>query len=370
MSVKKFSEREEGFNTFTNHLGQTVRVDPTLAHNLLSIVEAAQSTGGDVWVAVTGPEGSGKSTLGRQLGKLCDNTFDEKRIEFQPDDFVKAQFKGLPENWDTEAYMNGEYPNKPWEVIQLDESAKLDRKKTMTSGSVEFTGFSTQNRQLHKINFIILPNAHMLDSYIMEFRVVALIDCYKYRGTQMGFYRWYTKKLIKKMFNSEMHKRKEYPSNPAFSGRFTGKEAFDITEYNKKKAAALNAYRKGMTGKEGESVNEAEVISKYELVIIKRAIEKGIKHEAAIYQALGMPGTTWRRKKKDLIEKMGVKAKPILGPALRALALKELQPEPEHPEANPEPNLNLDSDSQISTRATTRINAKQEDIDYTEPEAF
>lgn len=330
MAVKKFEQREPGFNEYTNHLGERVRIDPTLAHNILSLVEAAKSTYGDVWIIITGIEGSGKSTLQRQLGRLVDPTFDEKRIEFNPEGFVKAQFAGLPEDWVTKDYHEGKYASKPWTAICMDESAKLDRKRTMSSGSVEFTGFSTQNRQLHKINFVVLPNAHMLDGYIMEHRASALIDCYKHEGTEMGFYRWFTKKQIKKMFNSDMHRRKEYPSNPAFRGRFSGREAFDITEYNKKKADALNAYRKGV-GKEAV-VDPAKVIEAYENRVIKNVIEMGLEQKT-VYKALGMSEPTWFSRKKRLIEYLNLKEPPKKGSAKRALLGIEL---PTHKQEAPE----------------------------------
>lgn len=299
MSVKKFDERPDGFNEYLNHQGKLVRIDPKKAHNLLCFVESAKKTMGDVVLIYTGEEGSGKSTQARQDAKLIDPTIDESRIEFNPEDAIKAHFRGLPEVWDPAAYMRGEYPSKPWEVIILDESAKLDRKRTMSAGSVEFTAFLSQSRQLHKIFIIVLPNAHMLDGYVAEHRALACIHSYKYENQHMGFFNWYGRKGLRQMFTSEMHKRKLYPRKYNFDGRFSGVDPFDLTKYEKKKAAALNAFRKMEEGKATGETKE-ELLLAIHFQALKNAVEKKLV-EKPIYEALEIPRRTWEDRKRKAI---------------------------------------------------------------------
>lgn len=299
MSVKKFDERPEGFNEYLNHEGKLVRIDPKKAHNLLCFVESAKKTMGDVVLIYTGEEGSGKSTQARQDAKLIDPTLDESRIEFNPEDAIKAHFKGLPEVWDPKEYMRGAYPSKPWEVIILDESAKLDRKRTMSAGSVEFTAFLSQSRQLHKIFIIVLPNAHMLDGYVAEHRALACIHSYKYENQHMGFFNWYGRKGLRQMFTSEMHKRKLYPRRYNFDGRFSGVDPFDLTKYEKKKAAALNAFRKMEAGTPTGMTRE-EILLAVHAQALKNAVEKELV-EKPIYTALEIPKRTWEDRKKKAI---------------------------------------------------------------------
>ena len=305
MAVKTFNERPEGFNIYPNHEGKNVRLDPTLAHNVLSVVEAAKSTNGDVIIAIDGEEGSGKTTLGMQLGKLIDPNLTEKAIEFSPEDAKNAHFRGLPERWDPITYMEGGYENKPWSVIILDESAKLDRKNTMTANSKDFTGFLSQSRQLHKIFIIILPSVHMLESYVAEHRAVFLLHCYKHMRTGMGFYRWYTRKHIKKIFGPVMHRQKMYCKEHAFHGRFSSVKPFDDTAYQRKKAAALNAYRKAEESN-GEGKTPEEIISDYEKKCVNRFMTKVNKNDASVFTTLGIPMTSWKRMKKAWYAENGI----------------------------------------------------------------
>lgn len=319
MPVSHFNERPEGFNKYVNHEGKDIRIDPTLAHNLLCLVEAAKKTNGDIVIVCDGEEGSGKSTLARQIGKFLDPTLDETRIEFNPEDAIKAHFRGLPEKYDPRTYMEGGYTGKPWEVVILDESADLDRKKTMSSGSVEFTSFTTQSRQLHKIFIVILPSIHILNSYIAEHRAVCLIHCYKHERTDMGFYKWYGRAAIREMFRPDMHRQKMYSKRDSFSGRFSGREAFDITRYNQKKADALNRYRKMETVK---AFDPDELIRLDRRAIMKVYLQNNYRDDKMFYTCLDMPRRTWTHLKKEVREELGLE-KPLQGSAKRAAQLSK-----------------------------------------------
>lgn len=264
--VKEFNERPEDFHRYFNHLGKRVTIPIKKAHNLLCLVEAAQETGGDVVIVYDGEEGSTKSTQAQQDGRFLDQTLNENRICFNPADAVALHFKGLPEDFDDriDEYNEGKFPNKPWEVIILDESAGLDRKKTMSVGSKDFVDFMTQSRQLHKIFLIVLPNIHMLDSYVAEHRAVALIHCFKRKRTDLGWFKWFTREDIQDMFTGDKAKRKfYYPPKPAFMERANATKPFDLTEYNKKKAQALKKYRKVENPSEEVEISNEDAIDNY-----------------------------------------------------------------------------------------------------------
>lgn len=314
MPIKTLEEREPGFNEYTNHKGERIRIDPIKAHNLLCLKEAAMKTKGDVVIIYVGEEGTGKSTQARQDAALLDRSLDESRIEFSPEDAVKAHFRGLPEKWDRIEYMKGKYSNKPWQSIILDESAKLDRKKTMSASSIEFNAFISQSRQLHKFFFIVLPSIHMLESYIAQHRAVGCVMSYKHRRVQLGHFKWYNRKHIKIMFRSEMHKRRLYPKGSSFIGRFSSRDPFDLTKYEQKKANALNAFRKA-EGLE-KFIPPEEVRGLIEKQALKRAVELGLM-EKPIYTALDIPAITWKVRKKALIESGEIKNNPKNGPAKR-----------------------------------------------------
>ena len=181
----------------------------------------------------------------------------------------------------------------------------------MSAGSVEFSGFMTQSRQLHKIFFIVLPNIHMLDSYVAQHRCLALIHNYKHEKQHMGFYKWFNRKGLKQMFTTEMHKRKLYPARDSFSGRFSGVDPFDLTKYERKKAAALNAYRKIEAGQE-VGINAEEAIRRMQDSIIKNCVEMGIPQVHG-YKILGMSRRTWEDRKKVLVKQGIIKQEPKTG---------------------------------------------------------
>lgn len=329
--IPTFKERKAAdprFNWYKSDFDYEIWIDPTLAHNVLCLVEDAKRSGGDVVIGIVGEEGSGKSKIGRQLGRLADPTLDEKRIEFSPEEAKDAHFKGLPSlssrEFVPELYRKGHYDGKPYEAILLDESAKLDRKKTMSASSVDFNGFISQSRQLQKIFFIILPNIHMLDGYLAEHRLVAVIRTEKDKNTNARYYTWYTRKHIKAMFQSDMHKRKLYPTKGAFKGTFTNLEPFDTTQYELKKAAALEAYRKKESGIDGVAgLNADDIIRVYEEGAMLECLRNKKLDQPSVYKAMRITRDRWNNLKKIVMKKYGLKPEPLIGPTRRFLDKQE-----------------------------------------------
>lgn len=313
---KERIQKNPRFNWYRSDFDYEVRIDPTLAHNLLCLLESAQGTNGDVVIVIDGEEGSGKSTLARQIGRLLDPTLTERRIEFDPESAKEAHFQGIPSLSSREfvpkLYRAGHYDGKPWQVILLDESAKLDRKRTMASASVDFMGFITQSRQLHKVFIIILPNVHMLDGYIAEHRTVALIHTFKYKKTTMGFYKWYSRRHIKRMFATDMHRQKLYSRDCSFQGRFSSKEPFDITAYEKKKATALEVYRKQDDPNNKEMTRE-EILVLYEEFAAVKCIKDPKIDQPSVYKALGIDRKRWADIKIRVRKKYALAPEPLKG---------------------------------------------------------
>lgn len=321
-SLDERKETQPEFNWYQSDFEHKIWLDPTLAHNLLCLRSDARRSNGDMVLVIVGEEGSGKSQLGRQIGRFLDPTFDERRIEFSPEEAKEAHFKGLPSLSSSEfvpqLYREGKYDGKPWQVIELDESAKLDRKKTMSAGSVEFMGFISQSRQLHKIFIMILPNVHMLDGYIAEHRTLAVIKTEKNKRTNARYYTWYTRKHIKQMFTSDMHKRKLYPARGAFSGTFTNLQPFDITNYERKKAAALQAYKRKEEqtdlGDQIEGANREDIIRTIEEAAILACLKDPKIDQPSVYKALHIARDRWTYLKKAVRKKYGLAKVKMVGP--------------------------------------------------------
>ena len=92
--TKKWEETEE-------HL----YVNETLFVNLYYIKQNAKQYNGDIVYVIDGEEGSGKSTLGRQVAIILDQTFDHTRICYSTQDAILMHKK-----------------KGQWKSIQLDES--------------------------------------------------------------------------------------------------------------------------------------------------------------------------------------------------------------------------------------------------------
>ena len=317
MSVKKLKDRQEGFNKYLNHEGKTVVVNKMLAHYLLCHKEVAETQGQDVVGLIVGGEGAGKSKLVRQIGKLIDLELTEERIVFDPESFIQQHYKGLPEIWDHEVYINGGYTGKPYEVIILDESIEANRRRAMSEINVKLISFLTQSRQLHKIVFIVLPSPFLLEKYVGEFRAKFLINVKFDRKKNERIFQYYNQKGLRKIFNASANFRNSAifdQVKPVHTGNFPKTEPFDISKYEAKKASAINKYRKSEEANEGMS--KEEITKMIECAALERAIKLDL-HYPDVYKALGMPASTAKDFRRIYLEKNNLKPK-LRGSAKRA----------------------------------------------------
>jgi hypothetical protein len=105
------------------------------------------------------------------------------------------------------------------------------------------------------------------------------------------------------MFRPDMHRQKLYSKRDSFSGRFSGKEAFDITRYNQKKADALNRYRRIETA---VAVDSDELLRRDRKAIMKVYIQNNYRDDKMFYTCLQMPRRSWVTLKNQVKTELGI----------------------------------------------------------------
>ena len=219
-------------------------IDGYLFNNIYSIKQNAKKYNGDILFVVDGEEGSGKSTIARQISIVLDTSFDDKRICYSTQDAIQMHKK-----------------HGKWKSLCLDESKEdLDRKSTMSKKNKYFMNFLSQSRQENKFLSVVLPSIFDLDKYVAEHRARFLVHCYKFKGKNLGYFKFYGKKGIKKLFMYGS-KTREYNVSPSFTGRFSKQEVIDLKEYDKRKKAAIQKYYKMV--EEDIDRSEQDIIKDY-----------------------------------------------------------------------------------------------------------
>ena len=179
----------------------------------------------DFVLVVDGAEGSGKSTLGFQIGAYVDPTLNLERVCFTAEQFRNAIMKA-----------------QKGQCVIFDEAfVGLSSRGSLSEINRMLVSLMMQMRQKNLFVIIILPTVFMLEKYVALHRANVLFHVYEKRGTR-GFYMIFNRKKIKILY---LLGKKLYNYNVVKSGftcRFASKfplgDDAEI-EYRKKKLAAL-----------------------------------------------------------------------------------------------------------------------------------
>ena len=139
-----YKDIPEGYNVALDFKGEEFKLNKILAWCIKRRKQYAVQNNEDIMLAITGPEGSGKSQFSCMVGRMLDNGFSEKKIFYSTDELIKAHFKGYD-----------------YEVLILDESmADLDRRSSNSTSQKNFSQFLSQSSQAKKIVIIILQRTY------------------------------------------------------------------------------------------------------------------------------------------------------------------------------------------------------------------
>ena len=177
----------------------------------------------DCVIAIDGGEGTGKSTLAFQIGKVLDPTLNLKRVVFNAETFREAILKA-----------------KKGQCIIFDEAFTGFSSRASLSGvNRTLVSLMMQMRQKNLLVLVVLPTFFLLDKYVAMFRTNFLIHVYKNKGVK-GYFRIYNKQKKKLLF---LAGRQTYSYNvkigkvkvtTKFKGRFYGVFALGDEKVEKK----------------------------------------------------------------------------------------------------------------------------------------
>jgi len=192
----------------------------------------------DSVICIDGSEGSGKSTLGLQLCRYVDPTFNLSRVVFTPEEFRDAIYKA-----------------KKGQAIMFDEAFTGFSSRASLSGvNKTLVSLMMQLRQKNLFIAIVLPTIFLLDKYISLFRTRVLIHVYEVRGRR-GFYKVYSSRKKKELIFNKKAKVYSYGVNTKLRGRFYGVFALggedEEKAYRKKKEVSLKKSEQNMMTSSG-----------------------------------------------------------------------------------------------------------------------
>ena len=182
----------------------------------------------DCIFAVSGREGSGKSTCTFQAALYVDPTFNLDRVVFTTEELHKV-------------IINLGKRKQKYKAVVFDEAiAGARAAQWATHVSQALIQLLAQIRQFNLFVFIVIPSFFELNRYIAVHRSQALLHCYRDKFGRRGSFAGYGWEKKKRLF---LVGRKEYNmrvQHPDFIGSFTKFMPLDDAKYREKKLKALS----------------------------------------------------------------------------------------------------------------------------------
>ncbi len=180
---------------------------------------AVQKEDFDFVMIVDGEEGSGKSVLAFQIGKVLDPNLTIENICFTADDFINAVTKA-----------------KKNQCIIFDEGfTGLSSRASLSEINNLVISMMMEMRQKNLFVIIVMPSVFMLDKYAVFHRAKGLFHVYMSRGRR-GYWRFFNRKAMKYLYllgkKFYEYDKAEHTSFGVFKNQYTINEA----EYRAKKA--------------------------------------------------------------------------------------------------------------------------------------
>ena len=192
-----------------------------------NVKPAVQKEDFDFVMVVDGEEGSGKSVLAFQIGKVLDPDLNMDNICFTADDFINAITKA-----------------KKNQCIIFDEGfSGLSSRASLSEINNLVISMMMEMRQKNLFVIIVMPSVFMLDKYAVFHRAKGLFHVYM-DSNRRGFWRFFNKKAMKYLYLLGK-KLYEYDKAEHTSfGRFRKQYTINEAQYRYKKAQVFKRRRR------------------------------------------------------------------------------------------------------------------------------
>ena len=204
-----------------------VRADPklqTVFNNALN----RNKRNWDYVAIVAGIPGAGKSTFAMQGARYLDPNFDESKIAFNAEQFIKITNDA-----------------EPYSAVVLDESFHdLNSRSKMSYAFMEVVGHLQLLRQKRLYIFLCLPNFFDLSQDIAIFRASHLFYVYEYDNGMRGRFRFYDRNSKTRLYVMGKKFMNYDCVRGIFFGNFYDDEVVDEEKYLKMKEEHLKSQEK------------------------------------------------------------------------------------------------------------------------------
>lgn len=240
-----FSDREF-VNARTGRRRVGVTFDNYLKHNFDKYLIRGVANGWDGIIAITGLEGTGKSTFTQFLAAYCDvdHELTLDRVVFSGQELMQAIDN-----------------SKPGKAIIFDE-AIMDMSSQDSGNDMQKILIKkfTLIRKKRLFIFLVIPSLFMLRKYFAIFRTRALINAYSPDGVSRGFYKFYSFQTKKSLYLRGYKEMDMGCVQPDFRGCFIDTYGFfvDPVAYEAKKDEAIRQLTIEKTTKEQKLVQAYE----------------------------------------------------------------------------------------------------------------
>jgi energy-coupling factor transporter ATP-binding protein EcfA2 len=247
-------------------------IDNVLYGNIFKLQQQVKNKYDGIF-ALTGAEGTGKSTLAQMLAYTLDKDFVLENIVFSGQALIDR----------IEKCTRGQ-------CIIYDEAitslATSDASSDMQNTIIKV--FTTiRSKGLYII--LLLPNPFMLRRYFFIFRTKFLIHTYSTNGIDRGFFRFYSFKRKKLMYLRGWKEWDMSVVSPNFRGRFTNTEGYFINteDYEKKKQDAIKEITQDKKTKEQqlkEQFEDAKLKLKINVEQWKEKYKNKVEEKFGVYK--------------------------------------------------------------------------------------
>lgn len=204
------------------------------------VIPSVQKEDFDFVMILDGEEGSGKSVLALQIGKILDPNLKLENICFTADEFIKAVTKA-----------------KKNQCVIFDEAfTGLSSRASLSEVNNLVVSLMMEMRQKNLFIIIVMPSVFMLDKYAVFHRAKGLFHVYLSHGKR-GYWKFYNRKAMKYLYLTGKKFYEYDKSDNTSFGRFKKQYMVDEREYRIKKGLAFkkkNRFTRAETYKEQRDI--------------------------------------------------------------------------------------------------------------------